>query len=50
MKIKNLFNDENKTKIIGLLTILIGIWLILYFIPEILVSLFNSILCNRRKW
>ena len=46
MKIKNLFNDENKTKIIGLLTILIGIWLILYFIPEILVSLFNSILGN----
>jgi len=46
MKIKKLFNDENKTKIIGLLTILIGIWLILYLIPEILVSLFDSILGN----
>lgn len=46
MKIKKLFNDENKTKIIGLLTILIGIWLILYLIPEILISLFDSILGN----
>lgn len=46
MKIKKLFNDENKTKIIGLLTILIVIWLILYLIPEILVSLFDSILGN----
>lgn len=45
-KIKNLLNDENKTKIIGLLTILIGLWLVLYFIPEIFVSLFNNILGN----
>jgi hypothetical protein len=40
------FNEETKTKIIGLLTILIGIWLVLYFIPEIFVSLFNSLLGN----
>jgi len=46
MKFKNLFNDENKTKLIGLLTILVGIWLVLYFIPEIFVSLFNTILGN----
>jgi hypothetical protein len=46
MKLKNLFNDENKTKLIGLLTILVGIWLVLYFIPEIFVSLFNTILGN----
>jgi hypothetical protein len=45
-KLKNLFKDENKTKIIGLLTILIGLWLVLYFIPEIFVSLFNSLLGN----
>jgi hypothetical protein len=46
MKIKNIFNNENKTKIIGLLTILIAIWLILYFIPELFVSLFNTLLGN----
>jgi hypothetical protein len=46
MKFKNIFNNENKTKIIGLLTILIASWLVLYFIPEVFVSLFNTILGN----
>jgi hypothetical protein len=44
--IKNLINDDNKTKLIGLLTILIGLWLVLYFIPEIFVSLFSTLLGN----
>jgi hypothetical protein len=48
--IKNLFNnlvnDENKTRLIGLLTILILSWLVLYFIPEVFVSLFNTLLGN----
>lgn len=44
--IKNIINEENRTKIIGLLTILIVLWLILYFIPEIFSSLFNTILGN----
>ena len=44
MKLK--FNEETKIKIIGLLTILIGLWLVLYFIPELFVSLFNSVLGN----
>lgn len=44
MKIE--FNNKNKTKLIGLLTILIGLWLVLYFIPEIFVSLFNTLLGN----
>jgi len=44
MKLK--FNEETKTKIIGVLTILIGIWLVLYFIPEVFISLFNSLLGN----
>jgi hypothetical protein len=38
--------ENNKTKIIGLLAILIVFWLVLYFIPEIFVSLFNTILGN----
>ncbi len=43
---KNLLNDENKTKIIGLFTILICLWLVLYFIPELFISLFNTLLGN----
>ena len=36
----------NKTKIIGLLTILISLWLVLYLIPNLFVSLFNTLLGN----
>lgn len=45
-KLKTLINDENRTKIIGLLTILVVVWLILYFIPELLTSLFKTLLGN----
>ena len=44
--ITNLFNENNKTKLIGLLTILIVIWLVFYFIPEIFASLFTTLLGN----
>lgn len=44
--LKNLLNEENRTKIIGLLTILIALWLTLYLIPELFVSLFNTLLGN----
>jgi len=44
--IKNIINEENKTKLIGLLTILIILWSILYLIPELFVSLFSTILGN----
>ena len=43
---KNIINEENRTKIIGFLTILILLWLVLYFIPEVFSSLFNTILGN----
>ena len=43
-KIKEFANDENKTMIIGLLTILIFIWLIIYLIPSFFVSLFDTFL------
>ena len=43
---KNLFNQDNKTILIGLLTILVVMWIILYVIPSFLVSLFNTILGN----
>ena len=44
--IKGLITEENKTILIGLLTILIGIWLVMYLIPSFFVSLFNTILGN----
>jgi hypothetical protein len=44
--LKELINEENKTILIGLLTILIGIWLVMYLIPSFFVSLFNTILGN----
>ena len=43
---KNIINEENRTKIIGFLTILILLWLVLYFIPEVFTSLFNTVLGN----
>lgn len=46
MDINKLFNDENKTRTLGLLTILVLLWVVLYFIPSIFVSLFNSLLGN----
>jgi hypothetical protein len=36
----------NKTKIIGFLSILISLWLVLYLIPNLFVSLFNTLLGN----
>ena len=44
--IKKYINEENKTKVIGLLTILIAVWLVLYLIPEVFISLFNTLLGN----
>jgi hypothetical protein len=44
--INKLSSEDNKTKIIGLLTIMIAIWVIFYFIPNIFASLFNTILGN----
>lgn len=43
MKLKT-HNIETQT--IGLLTILLFLWLVLYFIPEVFVSLFNTLLGN----
>jgi hypothetical protein len=44
--IKKIMNEENRTKVIGLLTILIALWLVFYFIPQIFASLFNTLLGN----
>ena len=44
--IKNMFTEENRTSLLGLLTIFIVLWIILYFIPELFASLFNTLLGN----
>jgi len=45
-ELKNLINQDNKTMLIGLLSILVVLWIILYIIPEFLISLFTTILGN----
>lgn len=45
-QLKNLFNEDNKTMLVGLLSILVALWAILYIIPGFLLSLFNTILGN----
>ena len=42
--LKNLLNEDNKTKMIGILTITLILWTVLYLIPEVFASLFNTIL------
>lgn len=39
-------NNETKIKLIGLLTILVSIWFVLYFIPTLFLSLFDTLLGN----
>jgi hypothetical protein len=41
---KNLFSENTKTELIGLLAILICLWIIFYFIPELFANLFHTIL------
>lgn len=45
-QIKNIFNEKNKTKLLGLLTILVLLWIVLYLIPDLFISLFNTFLGN----
>jgi hypothetical protein len=44
--VKNIFNDNNKNIIIGIVTVLILIWSILYAIPNFINSLFHTFLGN----
>ena len=44
--LKNLLNEDNKTRMIGLLTITLILWTVLYLIPEVFASLFNTFLGN----
>jgi hypothetical protein len=44
--LKKILTEENKTKVIGLLTILVLLWIVLYLIPGFFISLFNTFLGN----
>jgi hypothetical protein len=43
---KNIFNDNNKNIIIGIITVLILIWSLVYAIPNFINSLFHTFLGN----
>lgn len=43
---KQLFNEDNKTIMIGLISLLIVVWLIFYAIPSLFLSLFHTFLGN----
>jgi len=44
MQLKKIWSEDTRTEIIGLLFILLCLWLVFYFIPEIFASLFHTIL------
>ena len=44
LKFKNLFSENMKSEIIGLLVIFICIWIVFYLIPELFANLFHTIL------
>lgn len=46
MSIRDLFSEKNANLVAGLLSFLVVLWLIMFVIPSLFVSLFNTILGN----
>lgn len=46
ISISNMFSEKNADIVIGFITILVIIWLVVFAIPALFVSLFNTILGN----
>jgi len=44
--LRDLFSKKNIDFLVGIFTLLICVWLVLFFIPSLFVSLFNTILGN----
>ena len=44
--LKDVFSHNNINFVVGLFTLLICLWLVLFFIPTLFVSLFNTFLGN----
>ena len=44
--ISNMFSEKNTDVVIGVISILVIIWLLVFAIPALFVSLFNTILGN----
>ena len=44
--ISNVFSEKNTDFVIGFIAILVVIWLVVFAIPSLFVSLFNTILGN----
>ena len=46
MSFNALFSPKNVNLVVGLLALLIALWLIMFVIPSLFVSIFNTILGN----
>ena len=46
MLFNDLFSAKNVNLVVGLLALLIALWLIMFVIPSLFVSIFNTILGN----
>ena len=42
----NIFSKKNMNMFVGLLSLLLALWLVMYFIPSIFVNLFDTTLGN----
>ena len=45
-KLKTLFSDKNLNLVIGLISLLVMLWILMYAIPGLFVSLFDTLLGN----
>jgi len=45
-KLKNLFSDNNFNLVVGLVSILVGLWVIFYAVPGLFANLFDTLLGN----
>ena len=44
MDLKSLFSRKNLNLLVGLITLLISLWLVMYAIPSLFVNLFDTLL------
>ena len=44
MDLKSLFSRKNLNLLVGLITLLIALWLVMYAIPSLFVNLFDTLL------
>jgi hypothetical protein len=45
-KLKTLFSNKSLNIVVGLVSVLIALWVLMYLIPGLFISLFNTLLGN----